>query len=57
MKVQGSIRNSFFTSRLVIYVLAAAFIFSLGFFIHFGQEAHVSGSWKYVMSDGDDLAL
>ena len=45
--------RSVFSSPLVIYALAAAFIFTLGFFIHFGREAEASKSWKYVMFDGD----
>ena len=44
-----------FDSPLVIYTLLAAFIFTLGFFIHFGREAHASKSWEYVMPDGDPL--
>ncbi len=47
--------RSVFSSPWVIYALAAAFIFTLGFFIHFGREAQASKSWRYVMPDGDPL--
>lgn len=45
--------RSVFYSPLALYTLGAAFIFSLGFFIHFGKEAHASKSWEYVMYDRD----
>lgn len=48
-------KKSVFNSTLLIYTLAAALLFTAGFFIHFGQEAKASKTWGYVMSDGDDL--
>lgn len=46
---------AFLNSPLVIYTLAVAFLFTLGFFIHFGREARATKSWHYVMPDGDPL--
>ncbi len=45
--------KSIFRSPLVVYTLAAAFVFTLGFFIHFGREAHNTKTWKQVMPYSD----
>ncbi len=49
------VRRFYFSSPLALYTLAIAFVFTLGFFIHFGREAHASKSWNYVISDSDEL--
>ena len=53
MKNPVEVKSSF--NPLLSYVLAAAFIFTIGFLIHSGRQAHVSTSWQYVLSDADDL--
>jgi len=47
--------RSFLYSPLVLYILLAAFVFTLGFFIHYGREARASKSWGYVMQNTDVL--
>ena len=45
-----------FHSSLAGYALAGALVFLLGFFIHYGQEAHASKSWQYIISSSDDVS-
>ena len=37
-------------------LLFVLFLFTAGFFIQYGREAHASGSWKYVITHLDDYA-
>ena len=42
------------TKRFLGFLLFVLFLFSSGFFIQYGREAALSGSWKYIMNHQEE---